>query len=67
MLKIRIVGLPAESEQAAKLLGDVFDVLEYDGPKDRRGASKLVSYYVTAELRRSTSSPSSTTQDPTAL
>lgn len=42
MLKIRIVGLPAESEQGAKLLGVVFDVLEYDGPKDRRRDSRLV-------------------------
>jgi hypothetical protein len=55
VLKIRIVGTPEEAAQAAKALAGVFDVLESDGPKDRRGGSKLVSYYVTAELNGSSS------------
>jgi hypothetical protein len=46
-MKIRITGLPAETERALNTLNAVpeFDVINISGPYPNRGASRLVRVY----------------------
>jgi hypothetical protein len=50
VLKFRIIGRPAEVEQAAAVLSQVFNVDEMSTPYDSRTPGK-VRVYVEAELR----------------
>ena len=45
-MKIRLVGTDAECRLVAGRLASIVDVQEVDGPRSRRGDSKLVSYYI---------------------
>lgn len=45
------MGKPDELEQAAALLGEVFEVLETRKGYRNRGDSKLVRWYVKAEFK----------------
>jgi hypothetical protein len=52
-MKIRLMGLPSEVEQAAKVISDTkaFDVIEVDGPYPNRGNSRMVRIYAEVQLR----------------
>ncbi|GHH57620.1 hypothetical protein [Lentzea cavernae] len=45
-MKIRLMGTSDELNAAIPLLGEVFEVLEVNGPYANRGASKLGRVYV---------------------
>ena len=51
-MKIRLMGLPAEVDQAVIIIYDakVFDVVQVDGPHPNRGDSRLVRLYVEVQL-----------------
>ena len=51
-MKIRLMGLPAEVDQAVIIIYDakVFDVVQVDGPYPNRGDSRLVRLYIEAQL-----------------
>jgi hypothetical protein len=51
-MKIRLLGLPAEVDQAVTVISDVqgFDVIQVDGPYPNRGNSRLVRVYIEAQL-----------------
>jgi hypothetical protein len=48
-VRLRLHGTPAECEQAARRLAEVFDVVATSGPYPDRGQSALVRVYL--ELR----------------
>jgi hypothetical protein len=48
-VKLRLHGTPAECDQAAHRLAEVFDVVSVSGPYPDRGPSRLVRVYL--ELR----------------
>lgn len=52
-MKIRLMGLPAEVDQAVTVISDAkpFDVVQVDGPYPNRGNSRLVRIYIEAQLR----------------
>jgi len=51
-MKIRIMGLPAEVDQAVKALHETgtFDVIDVSDPRPNRGDSRLVRVYIGAQL-----------------
>ena len=51
-MKIRLMGLPSEVDQAVTIIRDakIFDVVQVDGPYPNRGRSRLVRIYVEAQL-----------------
>ncbi|WP_219471267.1 hypothetical protein [Nonomuraea rhizosphaerae] len=49
-MKIRIIGLPDEVEQAAATIADVLDVVETSAPYPCRGASRQVRLYLEVRL-----------------
>ncbi len=51
-MKIRLMGLPAEVDQAVIIIYDakVFDVIQVDGPYPNRGDSRMVRIYIEARL-----------------
>ena len=51
-MNIRLMGLPAEIDQAITLIRDaqIFDVVHGDGPYPNRGRSRLVRVYIEAQL-----------------
>ena len=51
-MKIRLMGLPSEVDQAVNLIRDakIFDVVQLDGPYPNRGRSRMVRLYVEAQL-----------------
>jgi hypothetical protein len=49
-VKIRLHGTPEECADAARRLGEVFDVVAESDPYADRGASKLVRVYVEVRL-----------------
>jgi hypothetical protein len=54
-MKLRLHGTPAECDQAACRLAEVFDVASVSGPYPDRGPSRLVRVYL--ELRLGPSPP----------
>jgi hypothetical protein len=52
-MKIRLMGLPAETDQAVSALRDArgLDVTEVSGPYPNRGDTRLVRVYIEAQLR----------------
>jgi hypothetical protein len=54
-MKIRIMGLPAEIDQAIKTLTqtEALDVTEISDPYPNRGNSRLARVYIEAQLRDS--------------
>ena len=52
-VKLRLMGLPAEVDQAVTVLSDAraFDVVQVDGPYPNRGNSRLVRVYIEVQLR----------------
>jgi hypothetical protein len=48
-VRLRLHGTPAECDQAARRLAEVFDVVAVSGPYPDRGPSRLVRVYL--ELR----------------
>ena len=55
-MKIRLMGLPAEVDQAVIIVNDAeaFDVIQVDGPCPNRGDSRMVRLYIEAQLRDET-------------
>jgi hypothetical protein len=53
-MKIRLMGLPSEVDQAVTIIRDakIFDVLQVDGPYPNRGRSHMVRLYVEVQLPR---------------
>jgi hypothetical protein len=51
-MKIRLMGLPAEIDQAINALRDLsdLDVVQVDGPYPNRGDSRMVRVYIEARL-----------------
>jgi hypothetical protein len=51
-MKIRLMGLPSEVDQAVIIIRDakIFDVLQVDGPYPNRGRSHMVRLYVEVQL-----------------
>jgi hypothetical protein len=51
-MKIRLMGLPSEVDQAVTIIRDakIFDVVQVDGPYPNRGRSRMVRLYVEAQL-----------------
>jgi hypothetical protein len=51
-MKIRIMGLPAEVDQAVIIIRDatIFDIVQVDGPYPNRGRSRMVRLYIEARL-----------------
>ena len=51
-MNIRIMGLPAEVDQAVIIICDakIFDIVQVDGPHPNRGRSRMVRLYVEAHL-----------------
>jgi hypothetical protein len=51
-MKIRIMGLPAEVDQAAIIIRDatIFDIVQVDGHYPNRGRSRMVRLYIEARL-----------------
>lgn len=51
-MKIRLMGLPAEVDQAVTILNDAdsLDVLEVSDPYPNRGDSRMVRVYIEAQL-----------------
>jgi hypothetical protein len=51
-MKIRLMGLPAEIDQAIRALRDIsdLDVIQADGPYPNRGDSRIVRMYIEARL-----------------
>jgi len=51
-MKIRLMGLPAEIDQALKALYDTreLDLIQVDGPYPNRGKSLMVRVYIEARL-----------------
>jgi len=52
-MKIRLMGLPADVDQAVTIIRDakIFDVIQVDGPYPNRGDSRQVRIYIEAQLR----------------
>jgi hypothetical protein len=52
-MKIRLMGLPAEVDQAVIIIYDakLFDVIQVDGPDPNRGDSRQARIYIEAQLR----------------
>jgi hypothetical protein len=52
-MKIRLMGLPAEVDQAVIIIYDAkaFNVIQVDGPYPNRGDSRMVRLYIEAQLR----------------
>ena len=52
-MKIRLMGLPAETSQAVRALRNApgLDVIEVSGPYPHRGDTRLVRVYIEAQLR----------------
>ena len=53
-MKIRIIALPTEVEQAVKVLNDaeVFDVIEVSDPYPNRGPTQMVRVYAELQIRQ---------------
>jgi hypothetical protein len=53
VMKIRLMGLPAEVDQAVIIIYDakLFDVIQVDGPYPNRGDSRMVRVYIEAQFR----------------
>jgi hypothetical protein len=53
IMKIRLMGLPAETGQAVTIISDAkeFDVIQVDGPYPNRGDSRQVRSCIEAQLR----------------
>lgn len=49
-MKIRIIGLPDEAEQAADLIARTLDVIEVSAPYPTRGNSRNIRIYIEAQL-----------------
>ena len=51
-MNIRLMGLPADVDQAVTLIRDakIFDIIQLDGPYPNRGRSRLVRVYIEAQL-----------------
>ncbi|MEV5408581.1 hypothetical protein AB0K60_07060 [Thermopolyspora sp. NPDC052614] len=49
-MKIRIISLPEEAEQAADLIARALDVIEVSEPYPSRGNSRNVRIYIEARL-----------------
>lgn len=49
-MKIRVMGLPPEVNEAVKVIGEVFDVIQVDGPYPNRGNSRMVRVYIETRL-----------------
>ena len=51
-MKIRLMGLPAEVDQAVTVIRDakIFDIAQVDGPYPNRGDSRMVRLYIEAQL-----------------
>lgn len=50
-MKIRLMGLPAEVDQAVIICdAKVFEAVQVDGPYPNRGNSRLVRVYIEAQL-----------------
>ena len=51
-MKIRLSGLPAEVDQAFSIIydGEIFTVVQVDGPYPNRGNSRMVRLYVEVHL-----------------
>jgi hypothetical protein len=51
-MKIRLMGLPSEIDQAVIMIRDakIFDVVQLDGPYPNRGRSRMVRLYIEAQL-----------------
>jgi hypothetical protein len=56
-VKLRLHGAPAECEQVARRLAEVFDVVAVSGPYRDRGTSRLVRVYLELRLQPTPSSP----------
>ena len=52
-MKIRLMGLPAEVDQAVTIIRDAkaLDVIQVDGPYPNRGDSRQVRIYIEAQFR----------------
>ena len=52
-MKIRLMGLPAEVDQAVTIIrnAQALDVTQVDGPYPNRGNSRQVRIYLEAQLR----------------
>lgn len=52
-MKIRIMCLPTEADQAIKAIKamESFDVIEIGGPYTNRGNSRMVRVYIEVQLR----------------
>jgi hypothetical protein len=59
-VKLRLHGTPAECDQAAHRLAEVFDVVSVSGPYPDRGPSRLVRVYL--ELRLGPAPPAGADQ-----
>jgi hypothetical protein len=58
-MKIRIMGLPEEIEQAITAVREItaLDVIEVSGPYPNRGTSRMVRIYIDAQLSDSHDGP----------
>jgi hypothetical protein len=54
-VRLRLHGTPAECDQAARRLAEVFDVVAVSPPYPDRGPSRLVRVYVELRLDPATS------------
>jgi hypothetical protein len=61
-VRLRLHGTPAECDQAARRLAEVFDVVAVSGPYPDRGPSRLVRVYL--ELRLDPAPPAGPGQQP---